>query len=157
MNNDDTRFASGIKSLLDGYVERRQIPGYGYAIDLHGSRLATGFGGASRLGTGATVGADSVFRIFSMSKPITSVAAMMLVENGSLELDGPITRYVPELQSVRVYQNVGLHGTLATVPLVRPITLRHLLTHTAGFTYHFHAHPFNIERPLQQPYLRHGL
>ena len=157
MNNDDTRFASGIKSLLDGYVERRQIPGYGYAIDLHGSRLATGFGGASSLETGAPLRADSVFRIFSMSKPITSVAAMMLVENGSLELDGPITRYVPELQSVRVYQNVGLHGTLATVPLVRPITLRHLLTHTAGFTYHFMADRFNIEGPVQQLYRRHGI
>src|SRR5258707_7248178 len=150
MNNDDTRFASGIKSLLDGYVERRQIPGYGYAIDLHGSRLATGFGGASSLETGAPLRADSVFRIFSMSKPITSVAAMMLVENGSLELDGPITRYVPELQSVRVYQNVGLHGTLATVPLVRPITLRHLLTHTAGIPYPLLGAAVNIDAPVPQ-------
>src|SRR5258708_25453590 len=151
MNNDDTRFASGIKSLLDGYVERRQIPGYGYAIDLHGSRLATGFGVAASGETGDPLRGDSVFRIFSMSKPITSVAAMMLVENGSLELDGPITRYVPELQSVRVYQNVGLHGTLATVPLVRPITLRHLLTHTAGLTYQFMVARFSNDGPPPHP------
>src|SRR5258708_30162743 len=82
---------------------------------------------------------------------------MTLCESGFLQPDVPIPRYVPGLQSVRVYQNVGLHGTLPTVPLVRPITLRHLLTHTAGFTYHFMADRFNIEGPVQQLYRRHGV
>jgi CubicO group peptidase (beta-lactamase class C family) len=74
---------------------------------------------------------DAIFAIASMTKPITSTAAMQLVEAGKIKLDEPAATYVPELGAVRVLDN----GTLR--PPRRPITVRHLLTHTAGFGYEF--------------------
>ena len=75
---------------------------------------------------------DAIFRIASMTKPITSVAIMMLCEEGRLSLDDPITKYIPELMNPRVM--VALQP-LKSEPAKREITIRHLLTHTAGFTY----------------------
>ena len=74
---------------------------------------------------------DAIFAIASMTKPITSVALMQLVEKGKVELDGPAATYVPELGAVRVLDN----GTLR--PPRSPVTVRQLLTHTSGFGYEF--------------------
>jgi CubicO group peptidase (beta-lactamase class C family) len=83
---------------------------------------------------------DTICRIWSMSKVITSVAAMMLVEEGKLTLGDPVHRYVPELKSVKV-----LKGGTADAPelteAARPITVKHLLTHTSGLTYTWGDHP----------------
>ena len=79
---------------------------------------------------------DTIFRIYSMSKNITSVAALMLLEEARFTLDDPVTDYIPELRNLKIV-NVGEQGDF-----VRPkrlITIRHLLTHTAGFTYDFSA------------------
>ena len=75
---------------------------------------------------------DSLFRIFSMSKPITSVAAMMLYEEGALQLDDPVAKYLPELKALEVLGKDGKR-----LPVERTMTMRHLLTHTAGFSYGF--------------------
>jgi CubicO group peptidase (beta-lactamase class C family) len=77
--------------------------------------------------------ADTIFRIYSMTKPITTVAAMMLVEEGRLQLDDPISKYIPEMKNLRVY--VGPKDE--TVPAKQEITVRDLMRHTAGFTYGF--------------------
>ena len=74
---------------------------------------------------------DAIFAIASMTKPITSVAAMQLVEAGKIKLDEPVATYLPEIGAVRVLDN----GTLR--PPKTPVTVRHLLTHTAGFGYEF--------------------
>ena len=74
---------------------------------------------------------DDLFRIYSMSKPITAVAAMMLYEQGHFQLSDPITRWLPELEGLKVHSEEG------PVDIDRPITMRHLLTHTAGFSYGF--------------------
>ncbi len=80
--------------------------------------------------------ADSVFRIYSMTKPITSLAILMLYEEGHFLLDEPITKFLPEYRNMRVY--VGGSSTRPeTVPARRDITFRDLLTHTAGLTYAF--------------------
>jgi len=84
---------------------------------------------------------DAIFRIFSMTKPITSVAAMMLYEEGRFVMETPAAEFVPELSGMVVYAG-GDPGHYQTVPLERPITVGHLLTHTAGFTYGFdRRHP----------------
>jgi len=84
---------------------------------------------------------DAIFRIFSMTKPITSVAAMMLYEEGQFVMETPAAEFVPELSGMVVYAG-GDPGHYQTVPLERPITVEHLLTHTAGFTYGFdRRHP----------------
>jgi CubicO group peptidase (beta-lactamase class C family) len=83
------------------------------------------------------VESDTIFRIYSMSKPITSVAAMMLYERGAFELTDPISTWLPEFAAPRVYVG-GPATNPATVPATEPIRVWHLLTHTAGLTYPFH-------------------
>jgi len=75
---------------------------------------------------------DAIFRIYSMTKPIASVAALMLLEEGRLGLDDPVSRYLPEFAAIRVVEGGTVDAPKLRKP-VRAITLRHLLTHTAGF------------------------
>ena len=87
---------------------------------------------------GAPLTPDAIFRIASMTKPITSLAAMLLVEDGAIDLDAPAARYLPELDRVRVLASYDERdGTWTARPPVRPITMRHLLTHTSGMSYSF--------------------
>jgi len=79
---------------------------------------------------------DTIYRIYSMTKAITSVAAMMLYEEGRFQLDDPIARYLPEFTGQRVFTGGG-YGAVMTEPAVRDITFRDLLTHTSGLTYGF--------------------
>ncbi|MCH2026557.1 MAG: beta-lactamase family protein, partial [Verrucomicrobiales bacterium] len=79
----------------------------------------------------------SIFRVYSMTKPLTSVAVMMLAEEGKIELDEPISNHLTHFENVRVYRDNGKHSKPLT-----PITVRHLLTHTSGLTYGlFGSHP----------------
>ena len=90
---------------------------------------------------GLPVEPDTLWRIYSMSKPITSVAAMMLYEEGAFELTDPVSRYIPSFADVRVYAG-GSDQRPVTVPAIEPVRIWHLLTHTAGLTYGFHrVHP----------------
>jgi CubicO group peptidase (beta-lactamase class C family) len=79
---------------------------------------------------------DTIFRFYSMTKPLTSTAIMMLYEEGRFQLDDPITRYLPCFKDMRVFAG-GMRGKLETVPAERDITFRDLLTHTSGLTYGF--------------------
>jgi CubicO group peptidase (beta-lactamase class C family) len=79
---------------------------------------------------------DTIYRIYSMTKPLTAVAVMMLYEEGHFQLDDPITRYLPQFAGQRVFTGGG-YGAVATEPAVRDITFRDLLTHTSGLTYGF--------------------
>jgi CubicO group peptidase (beta-lactamase class C family) len=84
---------------------------------------------------------DTVWRIYSMTKPVTSVAAMMLYEEGALALTDPVSAFIPSFAGVRVYAG-GSDLKQVTVPPVEPVRVWHLLTHTAGLTYGFHrVHP----------------
>jgi CubicO group peptidase (beta-lactamase class C family) len=81
---------------------------------------------------------DAIFNIASMTKPVTSVAIMMLVEEGKLKLDDEASRYIPGLKDLRVMSNVNFAaGTFDTVPQTSAITIRQLLTHTSGIAYTF--------------------
>jgi CubicO group peptidase (beta-lactamase class C family) len=79
---------------------------------------------------------DSVFRIYSMSKPITSVGLMMLYEQGRFQLDDPVHRFIPAWKDLAVFVS-GNHPAFKTAPVERPMTIRDLLTHTSGLTYGF--------------------
>jgi len=78
---------------------------------------------------------DTRFRIASMTKPITAVAVLMLYEEGRFHLDDPVSRFLPEFANPRVFTAVDAEGALVTEPAKEPITIRHLLTHTAGLGY----------------------
>lgn len=80
---------------------------------------------------------DTVVRLFSMTKPITSVAAMMLYEEGAFELKDPVSRFIPSFGEARVYRQ-GSALNPVTEPLTEPVRMWHLLTHTSGLTYGFH-------------------
>src|SRR5207253_1924765 len=91
--------------------------------------------GVRELAKGPDMTLDSVFRIASMTKAITSVAAMQLVEQSKLKLEEPVPNIDPALGSPQVLEGFDAAGTPRLRPAKRPITLRHLLTHTAGFSY----------------------
>ncbi len=90
---------------------------------------------------GPSITADSVFWIASMTKAITATACMQLVEQGKLQLDQPIGKLLPQLESPKVLEGFDANGAPKLRPAKRAITLRHLLTHTAGFTYSVWSEP----------------
>ena len=86
---------------------------------------------------GRLVAEDTIFRIYSMTKPITSIAIMMLVEEGKLQIDDPVHRYIPAWKDLKVYQGGTLKTGWKTAPPARPMQVIDLLRHTAGLTYGF--------------------
>lgn len=113
--------------LLDHAVAQGTIPGGVIALGQDPQPVAAGLMAVD----GAPMRADAIFRIQSMTKLITSVAALRLVEQGELDLDSPVARWLPELAEPRVLARPDAELT-DTVPARRPITLRHLLTNTSG-------------------------
>jgi CubicO group peptidase (beta-lactamase class C family) len=123
------------------YVDDGRLPGWLAVVSRHGRIVHVGRGGHRDVEAGLPVETDTLWRIFSMTKPITSVAAMILAEEGLLELDDPISRWLPEFAEPRVYVKGSALKPL-TEPATEPIRVWHLLTHTAGLTYGFHhGHP----------------
>ena len=123
------------------YVEHGRLPGWLLVVARHGRIAHVASSGLRDVEAGLPIEHDTMFRIYSMSKPITSVAAMMLYEEGAFELKDPIHRYLPEFRHMRVFTG-GSAIAPVTVPASEPIRVWHLLTHTAGLTYGFHhAHP----------------
>ena len=92
--------------------------------------------GLADLERGTAMAPDTIFRIYSMTKPLTSVAMLMLYEEGHFQLDDPITRFLPYFANMRVMSG-GQRGKIETVPATRDITFRDLMTHTSGLTYGF--------------------
>lgn len=130
-----------IRAVMEPYVARQEIAGAATLVWRDGVVVqAGGFGWRDRE-AGLPVERDTIFRIASMSKPITSTAALMLHDEGRFDLDDPITDWAPEFADMRVLSSpeAALHDTC---PAERPITFLDLLTHRAGFTYGpFHSGP----------------
>ena len=115
-----------------------KIPGAVLLIQQHGKPVHFENFGVRDIATELSMSADTIFRLYSMSKPITSVAAMMLVEDGKLALDDPVSRFIPAFADTKVgVEKIGEDGkpALALEPLKRPITIEDLLRHTSGMTY----------------------
>jgi CubicO group peptidase (beta-lactamase class C family) len=126
---------------LARWVDDGQLPGYLVTVARHGRLVHVSSAGYRDLEAGLPVERDTRWRIYSMTKPVTSVAAMMLYEEGAFELSDPISRWLPEFAETRVYV-AGSAQKPVTQPQMEPIRVRHLLTHTSGLTYGFHhAHP----------------
>jgi CubicO group peptidase (beta-lactamase class C family) len=106
-------------------------------IARHGDIAHLGVNGHADVERQMPLAADTIFRIYSMTKPITSVALMMLVEEGKIALEDPVHRYIPEWKNLAVYA-AGTHRTgFQTVPVARPMQVIDLLRHTSGLTYGF--------------------
>jgi CubicO group peptidase (beta-lactamase class C family) len=119
---------------FDRYVEDGRIPGF-LVVVTRGCKVAyVACRGSRDLENGAPVEADTRFRIYSMTKPITSVAAMICYEEGLIALDDPLSKFIPEFGETRVFAG-GSSLQPVTVPILEPINIWHLMTHTAGLTY----------------------
>jgi len=137
---------AAIRPSLQAFVDRGEFAGVVTLTSVGGEIVQAEAVGMSDLESAKPMRADTLFRIASMSKPITSAAALMLVEEGRIALDDPITRWIPELADLRVLRDPA--GPLDdTTPAARAITVEDLLTHRSGIAYA----PFS-EGPLQQAY-----
>ena len=118
-------------------IDARRLPGAVLMIVRHGQTALLHSLGESDPQRGTAMRQDAIFRIYSMTKPIVSTAAMMLVEQGLLQLRDPVIRYLPEFASARVA--VERDGRFESVAPKRAMSVHDLLRHTAGFTYEFYA------------------
>lgn len=126
------RTSDDLVEQFQAAVSNRRIPGIAARVCAGDEVIFEGAFGISRIGDDAPLSIDAIFRIASMSKAITTVAAMQLVDRGRLKLDDPIGDVVPELAQPQVLEGFGPDGSPRLRPARRPITLRHLLTHTSG-------------------------
>ncbi|HEV7208409.1 MAG TPA: serine hydrolase domain-containing protein [Mycobacteriales bacterium] len=133
---DPTRLAR-VDAHLARYVDDGRLPGASILVSRRGQVAHQFCCGARDIAAGLPMRTDTVVRIYSMTKPVTSVAAMMLVERGLLELTDPISKWIPAFGQARVYTG-GPAARPVTVPVTEPVRVWHLLTHTAGLTYGFH-------------------
>jgi CubicO group peptidase (beta-lactamase class C family) len=131
-----------VSDYLRDQVANGKIPGAILLIQQHGKPVYREFFGVRDVATRLPMTDDTIFRLYSMTKPITSVAAMMLVDAGKLNLDDPVGKYIPSFAAAKVgVEKKGADGekVLELVPPSRPITIHDLMTHTSGITYGFYG------------------
>jgi CubicO group peptidase (beta-lactamase class C family) len=132
----DARRLARLDAHFARYVDDGRLAGWQLAIARDGRVVHSSMHGHRDAEAGLPVEADTLWRLYSMTKPITSVAAMMLWEEGRFELTDPISDWLPEFADMRVYDK-GSANQPFTVPAAEPIRVWHLLTHTSGLTYGF--------------------
>ncbi len=135
MAGPEPRTLSEIDATLRAATRAGELPGVVALVANHDGILYEGIFGKRRLPDGPAVTRDTVFRVASMVKLITSVAALQLVEQGRLSLDAPVPDIDPAVSAPQVLEGFDATGLPKLRPARRPIGLRHLLTHTAGFAY----------------------
>jgi CubicO group peptidase (beta-lactamase class C family) len=153
----DRQFSAASLQRVGDYLQSEitagKIPGAVILVQQHGKPVYFQSFGVRDVVTRTPMTADTIFRIYSMSKPITSVAAMMLVDDAKLSLDDPLSKYIPAFADVKVAADrPGANGQPATEPLQRPITIEDLLRHTSGITYGFYG-----DSPIRKLYAKAGL
>src|SRR5947199_9605777 len=140
-----------ITTTLQSYVDSGQFPGFLTVVARHGKLAYVSSVGWMDVEHQHAMSPDAVFRIYSLTKPITSTAVMQLYERRKLRLDDPVSKYIPAFAGVKVYAGGGAAQPVLRDP-ERPMTVADLLTHTAGLTYG----PFG-NSPVDTIYRRAGL
>ncbi len=130
-----------IQSHFDAYVADRRLAGWLATVSRGGELVWTGKGGHRDREKDLAVNDDTIWRVYSMTKPLTSVGVMMLYEEGRFDLNDDAGRWIEALREPRVYVG-GKPAAPETVPAAGPVRVHHLLSHTSGLTYGFHyTHP----------------
>ncbi len=124
---------SKVEALSRELVDNGFAPGVVVMIEQRGKIVVDMAHGYSDIAAKTPMTRDSLFRIYSMTKPVTSMAALSLVHSGKLRLDDPVSKYIPEMADVKVWD--GSDNPVQTKALLRPMRVSDLLTHTAGFGY----------------------
>jgi CubicO group peptidase (beta-lactamase class C family) len=132
----DPRRLERLDRYLEGFVDNGRARGWLLVVTRGGKVAHVSSRGDRDSEAGLPVETDTIWRIYSMTKPITSIAAMMLYEEGALALTDPVAKFIPAFADVRVYRK-GAAAAPVTAPAAEQMTVWHLLTHTSGLTYAF--------------------
>ncbi|HLZ96925.1 MAG TPA: serine hydrolase domain-containing protein, partial [Steroidobacteraceae bacterium] len=122
-----------IDAALSGFIRSKALVGVSALVYQSGREVYFGAFGSADREAGQPMARDTLVQIYSMTKPITGVAFMMLYEEGKFQLDDPLEKYAPEFADMRVYAGIDPHGEVIYEPVRRPVTLRDITRHTAGF------------------------
>lgn len=140
------------------WIDRKELPGAVVMVARHGRLAYVTTQGMRDAAAGDPLREDSIFRLYSMTKPVTTVAAMTLVEEGRLALNDPVHRYIPEFKDMRVgtesFDPRTGAVTFSTAPAKRAMTVGDLMRHTAGFTY---GPPLSTRTQIQRMYQEAGI
>jgi CubicO group peptidase (beta-lactamase class C family) len=131
-----------VSAYIRNEIATGKIPGAILLLQQHGKPVYYENFGVRDAATEMSMSADTIFRLYSMSKPVTSVLAMMLVEEGKLKLDDPVSKYIPAFAGMKVgVEKKAEDGKVALVlePVNRPVTIKDLLRHTSGLPYGYHG------------------
>jgi len=139
--------------LVQGYVDSGKIPGAITVVARRGKTVHFETYGARDSEAGAPITADTIFRLYSMTKPITSVALMTLYEEGKFQLDDPVATFIPELRDLKVY-DAGTPESYTVRDPARAITVRDTLMHTTGLANGGRSTPGRLFEAAQLPHLR---
>jgi CubicO group peptidase (beta-lactamase class C family) len=126
---------------IHAYVDEGRTPGVITLIARHGKVAHLDAYGKADLATGRPTRTDDIFRMYSMTKPITSVALLMLFEEGKFQLTDPLSRYFPAVGDMKVYAGSTPQGGMLLDSPKRPITIQDVFRHSAGFSYGFGSSP----------------
>lgn len=126
-----------LDAAIQQKVDEKQLAGAVTILARHGKVVEFKAYGKKDLASGAPMEKDTIFRIYSMTKPVTAVAMMILYEEGKWQPDDPISKYIPEFANLKVFKGVDDKGELILEDPVRPPTMLQLMTHSAGFSYGF--------------------
>ena len=140
-----------IPKKLQPFIDSGQVPGFITVVARDGKVVHFDTQGMMDVERQKPMRPDTIFRMASMTKPITGVAVMILVDEGKVELQDPLSKYIPEFAEMEVLIE-NEDGTTKTVPADKPITLWHLMTHTSGLGY-----PWPGYGPVARMYIEHGL
>jgi CubicO group peptidase (beta-lactamase class C family) len=138
-----------IRPWLENYLKTGKLPGATILVARQGKLVFCESAGFRDLEASIPMTSDTIFRFYSMTKPITSVAIMMLYEAGLFQLDDPVSNFIPGFEKIKVYVS-GDPDDMVCEPLQTPLTLHHLLTHTSGLTY-----GFGNQGPISELYRKH--
>ncbi|MBY0504136.1 MAG: beta-lactamase family protein [Bryobacteraceae bacterium] len=124
-----------LHAAMQREIDTKQLAGITTLLMRHGKVVEERSYGVRDLATGAPMTRDTIFRIYSMTKPVTGVAMMILYEEGKWHPTDPIAKFIPEFAALKVFKGVDTSGNLLTEAPAHPPTMAELMTHTAGFTY----------------------
>jgi len=138
----DERFQA-FSNRMNEYIEQKKLPCIITALFQDGKLINCEKFGKANIEKDIPIEFDGIFRIASMSKPIVSVAALMLYEEGHFSLDDPISKFIPKAKNLTVFKSEN-EGEVLTEKLEREVTMRDIFTHTGGFTYFWDInHPYD--------------
>ena len=140
-----------LSAALQQAVDRREVAGIVTLLARHGKVVSFDAYGKNNLAANTPMTRDAIFRLYSQTKPVTGVAMMILYEQGKWSFDDPVAKFIPEFARLKVFNGMDKHGKPVLVAMKQQMTMRMLMTHTAGFGYGFGPSADNyVDRQIQK-------